>query len=59
MFGLTVSIRKSWAKVTSTGPAWPSDVEYPGSLRMAILSFFTGRLPGFLVSSGGTIEEIR
>ena len=51
LFGLTKRIRASWAEITSTGPVWPDQPEFPGPWREALRSFFTGRLPDFLTNS--------
>jgi hypothetical protein len=53
MFGLTSSIRRNWAEITSAGRVWPSSVEYPGPLREAVHSVITGRFPDFFREAAG------
>jgi len=48
LFGLSRDIRRNWSEIISAGPAWPTDVEYPGPWKEAVRSVITGRLPEFI-----------
>lgn len=55
-YGVTRDIRRRWDEISSEGYLWPLEIEYSGPFLYAAKSFFTGRLPDFILSSPENAE---